>query len=88
MLLGRVAAREAHLLFCASILEEAYQTRIYSRLADHTVPSIAVALGVTEAYAADIRSGRHRPHPRHWGALAKLVGVSPDQNKHQDVKQL
>jgi|ERR1039458_3488957 hypothetical protein len=26
--------------------------------------------------AHDIRTGRHRPHPRHWQALAKLVGVS------------
>jgi len=24
------------------------------------------------------RAGRHRPHPRHWQALAKLVGVSLD----------
>ena len=28
-------------------------------------------------YAADIRKGRHCPHPRHWLALAELVGVSP-----------
>jgi hypothetical protein len=27
-------------------------------------------------YAAYIRAGRHRPHPRHWLVLAKLVGVS------------
>jgi hypothetical protein len=26
-----------------------------------------------EPYAADIRAGRRRPHPRHWEALAKLA---------------
>jgi hypothetical protein len=34
-------------------------------------------LGVSEPYAADIRNGRHRPHPRHWEALARLAGVVP-----------
>ena len=24
---------------------------------------------------ADIRAGRRRPHPRHWLALAELVGI-------------
>jgi hypothetical protein len=32
-------------------------------------------------YAAEIRAGRRRPHPRHWEALAKLAGVSPDVQK-------
>jgi hypothetical protein len=32
--------------------------------------------GVWESYAADIRAGRHRPHPRQ--ALAELVHVSAD----------
>jgi hypothetical protein len=27
-------------------------------------------------YAAEIRAGRRRPHPRHWQALAKLAGIS------------
>jgi hypothetical protein len=30
----------------------------------------------TMLYAADIRAGRHRPHPRNRQALAQLVGVS------------
>ena len=28
-------------------------------------------------YASAIRSGRRVPHPRHWQALAQLVGVLP-----------
>jgi hypothetical protein len=32
-------------------------------------------LDVCESYSADIRAGRHRPHPWHWQALAKLVGL-------------
>jgi hypothetical protein len=32
----------------------------------------------TILYAADIRAGRRRPHPRHWQALAQLVGASQD----------
>jgi len=29
-------------------------------------------------HAADIRAGRRRPHPRHWQALAELVGIPAD----------
>jgi hypothetical protein len=32
-------------------------------------------LGFSESYAVVIRARRRRPHPRHWQALAKLVGV-------------
>jgi hypothetical protein len=28
-----------------------------------------------ESYAADIRAARHRPHPKHWQALARLAGL-------------
>ena len=33
-----------------------------------------VSLRVSLAYAADIRTGRRRPHPRHWLTIAQLVG--------------
>jgi hypothetical protein len=29
---------------------------------------------LSEPYAAFVRSGKRRPHPRHWQVLAKLVG--------------
>jgi outer membrane protein assembly factor BamB len=49
-----------------------------TKLSAVTISALASTLGVSEPYAADIRAGRHRPHPRHWGSLAKMVGVSPD----------
>ena len=41
-------------------------------------PIIMSALGVLVACAVAIRAGRRRPHPRHWKALAELVGVSAE----------
>jgi hypothetical protein len=38
---------------------------------------LSSTLAVCESYGADIRAGRHRPHQRHWQALAGLVGMSP-----------
>ncbi len=58
--------------------EETYLRRIQPRLTGVTIPVISSAFGVSNPYAADIRAGRHRPHPRHWLALAQLVGVSLD----------
>jgi CRISPR-associated endonuclease Cas1 len=57
--------------------EQSYGQRIQPRLRTVTIPAIAAALGVSEPYAADIRAGRRRPHPRHWQALARLAGASP-----------
>jgi CRISPR-associated endonuclease Cas1 len=62
----------------AWLTEETYVERIQPRLAAVTISVISSTLGVSESYAADIRSGRHRPHPRHWLALARLAGVSKD----------
>jgi hypothetical protein len=59
--------------------EKTYREKIQPRLAGVTVPDIATALGISEPYATDIRSGKRRPHPRHWQRLARLVGVSPDE---------
>src|ERR1035437_2129770 len=58
--------------------ENAYLTAIQPKLASVTVSAIALALRISEPYARDIRAGRHRPHPRHWGTLAQLVGASAD----------
>jgi len=52
-----------------------YDCKIRPRLASITISTISSTLGVCESYAADIRAGRHRPHPRHWVTLAELVGV-------------
>jgi len=56
--------------------EDAYRREIQPRLASVTISTISSTLGICESYAADIRAGRHRPHPRHWKSLAKLAGVT------------
>jgi CRISPR-associated endonuclease Cas1 len=56
--------------------EECYVQRIQPRLRTIKVREISEAMHVSKPYAALIRAGRRRPHPRHWEALTKLVGVS------------
>jgi CRISPR-associated endonuclease Cas1 len=56
--------------------EATYLREIQPRLASVTISTISSTLGVCESYAADIRTGPHRPHPRHWQALAKLVELT------------
>lgn len=58
--------------------DKAYIQQIHPRLADVTVSTIGLTLGVSLPYASDIRAGRRRPHPRHWLALARLVGILPE----------
>jgi len=55
--------------------ENVYVQQIQPNLPAITISAIASTLRVSESYAADIRGGRHRPHPRHWQMLAKLVGM-------------
>jgi hypothetical protein len=57
------------------LTEKFYREEIQSRLAGITVPAIAAALRLSQPYAAEIRAGRHCPHPRHWLSLARLVGL-------------
>src|SRR5262249_43229284 len=58
------------------LTEECYAQRIQPLLRAKKVREIAQEIQVSELYAGLIRSGRRRPHPRHWQALAGLVGVS------------
>ena len=58
--------------------EETYLSKIQPLLAGVTNKALASALGSSIPYASAIRKGRRVPHPRHWQALAQLVGVSPD----------
>jgi len=60
------------------LTEEYYLQQIQPRLGRIRVREIAQALQVSEAYAGLIRSGRRRPHPRHWQALAGLTKVPPE----------
>lgn len=57
---------------------EVYASKIQPLLKDIANPVIMSALGVSVTYAVAIRTGRRRPHPRHWQVLAGLAGVSED----------
>jgi hypothetical protein len=58
------------------LTEEYYSKEIERRLKLLTVHEIANAIKVSHAYAAIVRAGKRRPHPRHWQAMADLVGVT------------
>ncbi len=58
------------------LTEDTYIEKIRPRLAGVAISTLASTLGVSESYAADIRAGRHSPHPRHWQTLAELAGIS------------
>lgn len=53
---------------------EYYAERIQPRLRELKVRQIADTIKTSQPYAALVRSGKRRPHPRHWQALAVLVG--------------
>jgi hypothetical protein len=51
-----------------------YSEKIQPLLAQASPSAIAKQIGVSRWYAGRIREG-YRPHPRHWQALAELLGV-------------
>jgi hypothetical protein len=59
--------------------EEIYLSQIQPRLEGFSNKVIAEVLGVSMSYAADVRKGHRCPHPRHWKALAQVVGVLHDE---------
>lgn len=59
--------------------EETYRREIQPRLASVPVPTIRAALGISKAYATNVRSGMRLPHSRHWLVLANLVGISKNR---------
>src|SRR5206468_11211317 len=59
----------------AWLTEETYAEQIQPRLTGIAVSTLASRLGVSRAYAAHIRAGQRRPHPRHWLTLALLIGI-------------
>ena len=61
----------------AWLYEDCYVQKIQPLLRSKKVREIAEVMQVSKPYAAFIRSGRRRPHPRHREVLAQLVGVSP-----------
>jgi len=60
----------------AWLTTELFSQQIQPLLANISTSAIRSRIGVSRWYARRIRQGS-RPHPRHWQALATLVGVSP-----------
>jgi CRISPR-associated endonuclease Cas1 len=58
---------------------EFYSNKIQPMLANASTSAIARRIGISRWYAGRIRQG-YRPHPRHWKALAELVGVGQITN--------
>jgi len=62
------------------LTQECYVRRIQPLLRAKKVREIAGVMQVSQPYAALIRAGRRRPHPRHWQALGRLAGVFSAQS--------
>ncbi len=60
----------------AWLTEKFYSEQIQPRLASIKIKTLAASLGISIPYASSLRAGRRRPHPRHWGTLARIVDVS------------
>lgn len=58
--------------------EATYRDKIQPRLGGISASDLSSALGVSKAYAGNVRAGKRVPHPRHWLTLAKLVDVSDE----------
>ena len=56
--------------------EDLYRREILPCLSEFTVKKIRVPIDVSHPYATLIKRGDRIPHPRHWDALAKLVGLA------------
>ena len=63
----------------AWLTSEVFSKQIQPLLANIQNSAIRSRIGVSRWYAGKIRQG-YRPHPRHWQALAKLAGVTPDSS--------
>jgi hypothetical protein len=56
------------------LTEGVYSSKIQPLLGGISTSAIASTIGVSRWYAVRIRKG-YRPHPRHWQALAEVVGL-------------
>ena len=65
------------------LTEQFYVEHIQPLLRAKKVREIAEAMRVSKSYAALVRAGRRRPHPRHWEELAKLAGVLAEKDEER-----
>jgi hypothetical protein len=59
----------------AWLTPELFSQKIQPLLSNVATCDVRSSIGVSRWYASRIRQG-YRPHPRHWQALARLVGIS------------
>jgi hypothetical protein len=59
----------------AWLTPQMFSEKIQPALAQTSATAIAKRIGVSRWYAGPVREG-YRPHPRHWEALATLVGFT------------
>jgi hypothetical protein len=62
----------------AWLTKNIFVQKVQPLLAALSTSKIAAAIGVSRGYAGRIREG-YPPHPRHWRALAELIGISKDE---------
>jgi len=60
------------------LTRDVYVERVQPALTNVAKSRIRSSLGVSEPYSSAIQAGKRIPHPRHWHALAQLVGTSSD----------
>ncbi|MGO9197452.1 MAG: CRISPR-associated endonuclease Cas1 [Acidimicrobiales bacterium] len=65
---------------------EWYLTNVAPKLGGVSLPAIAAATGISTSAASKFRRGLRVPAPRHWEALARLVGVEPKSSEVLAVK--
>lgn len=65
----------------AWLTEEVMSAQVIPRLREVSLVTIARTLGISHAYAIEIRSGARCPHPRHWEEMARLAGLSERQSE-------
>lgn len=61
------------------LTKQVFAEKIRPALANASATVIAKGIGVSRWYAGRIREG-YTPHPRHWKALAELVGLSANNH--------
>jgi CRISPR-associated endonuclease Cas1 len=87
-----VASRQRHAKACSAwdastqpawLNSDLFEQEIQPLLRNVSTSAIRSQISVSRWYAGRIRQG-YRPHPRHWQALANLVGTSPDVARAAD----
>lgn len=64
----------------AWLTDNVYSEKVHPMLSKVSSSAIAARIGVSRWYAGRIRKG-YRPHPRHWLALARMVGLSKPKDR-------